>query len=214
MHNLLTLRTAIRPTGYWNPGSPISHHELRIKQYESGLARIRDEICNLPSDMEIALIDNTISSPDDLPSNMRNLLPASAHLLLSKTNSFGRFNKGAGDIQVWRKYKTFLRKYSLIFHFEPKLQILDISDFSRFLSHRSEHVERAGLMQVKTGHFVISSDNLVNFAQSVNLPKMLLTRTSIESLLFSNLVKKKLDITAEPPWTSRYEPTSGNWESY
>ena len=214
MRNLLILRTAIRPTAYLNTNSPIVRGELRIEQYEAGLAQILDTVCNLPADMDVALIDNTIGKATKFPTKIKSLLPKSTYILLSNTNSLGRFNKGAGDIQIWRKYKDFLQKYNFIFHFEPRLYVTNVSSFSKFLSYRSEHVEMSGQKQVKTGHFVISSENLLTFAFGVNLPKMLLTRASIEDLLFNYLAQNGLNISDEPSWVLRFDPSKHSWESY
>jgi len=214
MRNLLILRTAIRPTAYLNVNSPIVRGELRIKQYEAGLSQILDTICNLPADMDVALIDNTIDGASKLPTKLKTLLPKSTYLLLSNANLLGRFNKGAGDIQIWRKHKDFLQKYNLIFHFEPKLYVADISSFSKFLSYKSEHIELSGVGQVKTGHFVLNAENLVAFAEGVKLPKMMLTRASIESLLFDYIAQRGENIIEELSWALRFDPVKGTWEDY
>jgi hypothetical protein len=214
MRNLLILRTAIRPTAYLNTNSPIVRGERRIDQYSAGLAQIFDTVCNLPADMDVALIDNTIGKATKLPNKIKSLLPRSTYILLSNTNSLGRFNKGAGDIQIWRKYKNFLQKYDLIFHFEPRLFVTNVSSISKFFSYRTEHVELSGQKQVKTGHFVLSSENLLNFAFGVNLPKMLLTRASIEDLLFNYLSQKRFNISDVSSWVLRFDPSKHSWESY
>ena len=66
---------------------------------------------------KVILIDNTVSSVKKLPATIIDLLPNHTTFLVSKNNTYGRMNKGAGMLDSLKLNKEIVTDYDLIFYF-------------------------------------------------------------------------------------------------
>jgi len=215
MKRLLVLRTSLFPGPHKVSATPqFVSGPARIQQYVEGLSLIVPIIHALDSDVQVALVDNTTSHACQVPDSIVKLLPSEAVLWLADLNQFGKRNKGAGDIQVWRRYAPAIAEYERIVHFEPKLHVTNLDSFARLISNDQDYIAEANSKQVKTGYLSLSTDRLLTFASNVNIFSMTAFRQPIETLLRKYAIQRSIHLCDEVPWTKRFDPTSETWINY
>ena len=108
---------------------------IRIKQYILGYKSVFKHINFFKeNNIDILLVDNSISSLAELPVELRNLIPKSAKIIVGDHNKYGRISKGAGVIEHWRMGKEIWKEYDYIIHFELRQILIDLSFFHIFLN--------------------------------------------------------------------------------
>jgi hypothetical protein len=208
----IILRTALDTNKYRNVHrSPISIGGDRLQQYIEGL----DRLFALPiqhTSIQFLLVDNTIRAISDFPTELTKMIPKKVKLIASRTNKFGRFNKGAGDIETMR----FLFKKNLVssdnyFHFEPRLYLQDPSFLFDFLEHPRPMIclsKENGL--ATTGYYGADKRSFTKFVNDISLIEMCLKSTSIEKLLLKHAQKFSWEIQKISEFCVRIDPVTGS----
>ena len=182
---LIELRTALFPPH--DIEISVNRGNDRILQVYSGLEHFFIHLNKFVNrnNLDVIFIDNTIQNETDLPKEILDILVEnSVQIYPSDKNNYGRKNKGAGDIEVWREYYNKILGYRWFLHFEPRT-IMKSPDFikSFFFSPRnlfkvfSDNVE---IPHFYTGIFCIESKKLKDFIDSINLEDMVNSKISIE----------------------------------
>lgn len=161
----------------------------------------------------LTLVDNTVNLKE-FPSELLDLIPSSTSLLIQRKNSFGRFNKGAGDIHMWGMQLDRLASHNFFFHLEPRLRVLDPERCVAMLDASEDCIYSSGLRQVKTGYFVMRTEMLSQFVHEVRLTRMVMRRFSIEDLLYSFCVKAGIDVLPNVCLAERFDPSASQWAPY
>jgi len=74
-----------------------------------------------PDRTTIILIDNTISSASLVPKSWKDEVPANTEFQVYEDNEVGSVNKGAGDINAWKKLRGRISQSDFFFHYEPRM---------------------------------------------------------------------------------------------
>lgn len=184
MKILFELRTALNGKGHnTNEG------DIRAEQYYNGLSSFYELFRNIKSpnkiNCKIILVDNTISSINQIPVRLLNLLDQNkeTELILFEKNDYGKYNKGAGLIEAWREYDNIISQYDYFFHYEPRMILVDPSFIDYFLNKPGNIFSLENEEQVKTGYFGSRVNDIRSFYQSVNIAHMVNNSISIENMM-------------------------------
>ena len=112
---LIELRAAIDVSD--NTYIPLCHGDKRTQQYVDGLKEFF-KFENSFNKCDIVFVDNTLDSSDDIPTQIRKCLSDNTFLYVKNKNDYGKFNKGAGDIEMWKEYSEILEEYEYFFHYK------------------------------------------------------------------------------------------------
>jgi hypothetical protein len=206
----LVLRLALDISDYRNvERSPVSNNSERVKQYSDGLSSFFKLVdCNQFS--EILFVDNTLEGLDSIPGNILKILPPTTKLILTKTNKFGRWNKGAGDVETYLYlFSKDLIKSKYIFHFEPRLILKNtklIDDF--FLNPRSIFSLSSDASGIQTGYMMVESKLYESFCTKGRALRLTIFRKSIEVALFRFVQKRNVEIWKNFKCCERIDPVS------
>ena len=129
-------------------------------------------------------MDNTLESIDDVPVQIRECLSDDTFLYVKNKNDYGKFNKGAGDIEMWKEYSEILEGYEYFFHYEPRLLLKDFSFIQSFLDNPRNYFTLSRDDQVRTGYFGVSVKDFYEFYDPINLKDMVNNSISIEDIMF------------------------------
>lgn len=195
MKKLIILRTAF----IVGSNSGVQQGEDRINQYLHGLNTFFNFI-EEEKNVEILLLDNTISQIDNINKKILNCIPSYVNKVFFEKNNFGTLNKGAGLIEAWLEIEDYIKKYDYIIHFEPRL-VLENFNFFKYCINFNENVfsvNENNRSHFNTGLFSIKSETLIGFSKSTDLNYMVKNNISIEYLLYDffkerNIFFKKFD---------------------
>lgn len=193
---------------------PVSRGYERKKQYVDGLKKISRHYSKF-SNCDFVLVDNTLENESKLPEEIENLLPENCFLYIKNKNNYGKFNKGAGDIDLWKDYSDILISYDYFFHYEPRLQLTDFSFIESFLKNpRNYFCLDETCEQVKTGYFGVNVKDFYEFYSKVNLDEMVSNRVSIELLLFSFFKDKDTEFIKDSFYTLWHDAHINQYRKY
>ena len=178
---LIELRAAIDVSG--NTSIPLCHGDRRTQQYVDGLKEFF-KYKNYFNKCDIVFVDNTLESIDDIPVQIRECLSDDTFLYVKNKNDYGKFNKGAGDIEMWKEYSKILEGYEYFFHYEPRLLLKDFSFIQSFLDNPRNYFTLSRDDQVRTGYFGVSVKDFYEFYDPINLKDMINNSISIEDIMF------------------------------
>lgn len=189
MKILLELRTAIKPKK-----SDITFDDNRIEQYHNGLDSFYNVFSKINAqykeNCKIVLVDNTISSVNDIPSKLLSVIDKNTEVVVFDKNNYGKLNKGAGLIESWRECDEFISQYDYFFHYEPRLILQDSTFIQSFLNSPSNMFSLEEKNQhgwgVRTGYFGSKVEDLRSFYQSVDIDNMINRSISIEYMMFDH----------------------------
>jgi len=117
----------------WVKGN--NFNPVRLKQHIYGYTSIFKHINFFKeNNIDILLVDNSVSSIDELPEELRNLIPKSVRIIVGNNNKYGQISKGAGVIEHWRMGQEIWKDYDYIIHFELRQILVDLSFFHTFLN--------------------------------------------------------------------------------
>lgn len=190
MKTLIELRSAINVSG--NNFLPLSHGDKRKQQYIDGIKAF-SEYYDEYKHCDIVLVDNTLDNEDQVPGEIRDVLPEEAFLYVKVRNDYGRYNKGSGMIEMWREYSDILTTYDYVFYYEPRLLLQDFSFTRSFLENPRNYFSLAREDQVKTGYFGAEVKDLSEFYNQVDLDHMVSNSISIENMMFSFFKEKNTE---------------------
>ena len=187
---LIELRAAIDVSD--NTFIPLCHGDKRTQQYVDGLTEFfKYENCFDKCD--VVFVDNTLDSSDDIPPQIRECLSDDTFLYIKNKNDYGKFNKGAGDIEMWKEYSEILEGYEYFFHYEPRLILKDFSFIRSFLDNPRNYFTLSRSDQVRTGYFGVSVKDFYEFYNQINLKDMVNNSISIEDIMFDFFNRKNTD---------------------
>jgi hypothetical protein len=216
MTTTLVLRSAINVKKYRSKlRSPVTPNSEREMEYAQGIVKFFS-LVNYQSFDFILLVDNTISSIHDYPQELRKILPESCEIIASNSNKFGKYNKGAGDIETYRYLfgrDKITTKYTV--HFEPRLQLSNSQIFERFfkspMSLLSLSMDRAG---IQTGYMFLETSQLRKFCSLARLISLVIKRQSIENHMLRFAKTKKIQILEGYYCSFRIDPLTRNLIEY
>lgn len=160
--------------------------ESRVKDYVDGLYCFFEKL-DKTKDCDVVFVENTHDSEDDLPEEILGALPQGTFMYVKKKNDYGKINKGAGDIEMWKEYLDKISEYDYFFHFEPRMLLNDASFLQSFLDNpRNVFCEDYDpgpppRPAVKTGYFGVNAKQFVDYCNSVDLEEFVKNGTSIEN---------------------------------
>ena len=138
----------------------LTNNKTRLEHYINGIKSI-DFFKN-----DIILLDNS-SSLEKLPSSLKKIITSNPNIqyINNTKNIFGKLNKTAGVIDVYKKNIDLLKNYDVIIHFEPRQKIVD--NFFFFLPGNNFYIDKTN-RQFHTGLFSIDSINFIKFLNKYN----------------------------------------------
>lgn len=178
----------------------------RIQQYINGLSAFfkYKEILD-KYDIDIYITDNTIDNINDIPIQIRNILPKKVKFSVFKNNIYGCYNKGAGLIQTWLYNKELINQYDWFIHFEPRQLLKSFNFIENFLKNpRNLFTININVKHFNTGLFCLESKYLINYISNIDLKYMVNKCISIEWDLYNYIndnddikydILDKMDIT-------------------
>jgi hypothetical protein len=190
---LIELRTAI------NIGNDI----LRKKDYIEGLNKFF-KYQNTIKDCDVVFVDNTHEDESQLPNEIMNEIPEGVFLYVKNKNDYGKYNKGAGDIELWKEYSDTLLNYDYFFHYEPRMIINDFSFIESFISNpRNYFCKESSGCSVKTGYFGVNVKDFYEFYSQVDLDNMVNNKISIENIMYDFFKEKNVDFIENKSYCTR-----------
>lgn len=190
MKILIELRTALNVSG--NNFLPLSHGQRRKQQYIDGIKSFTQHHQEFEN-CDVVLVDNTMDNEDEVPQDIRDSLPPETFLYVKRRNDYGKYNKGAGIIEMWRDYSDIMMSYDYLFYHEPRLLLEDFSFTKSFLNQPRNYFSLALDDQVKTGYFGANVKDLHEFYTKVDLDSMVKKSISIENIMFSFFKEKNTE---------------------
>ena len=169
---------------------------IRRSLYSNGLKLLFDKSINFENyNLDFMYVDNTISSKKSIDIDIIKILPKNTIIRTVKKNYYGKYNKGAGDIDLWKYNLKIIKNYDFLFHFEPRVQILNNRFILNFLNEPSNYfsLDETGV-QFQTGFFGIKTSELEDFINTVNLDEMISKKISIETMLYDFFKNKKFNL--------------------
>ena len=112
---------------------------------------------------------------------------------MKQKNDYGKYNKGAGDIEMWKDYSEILEEYDYFFHYEPRMLLKDSSFINSFMENPRNYFCLAGDNQVKTGYFGVNVKDFKEFYSQVDLDHMVSNFVSIEYMMFDFFENKETE---------------------
>jgi hypothetical protein len=220
----LIIRTALNVDGYRNTVfSPITSGLDRKEQYKSGICSIL-KLVTLEKFSRVLLVDNTISHISEISADIRELLPKEWEIVVTKSNHYGRSNKGAGDIETYKTLELGGYLSGYIFHHEARLLLRNPKLINSFASKPENSIcqeipkpyslRLISNKTVATGHFGIHSKLLSAFVNKVDLPDMVRLNHSIERLLWIFLKQNHVKMNPKAGYCERFNPTRLKYEEY
>lgn len=210
MTSTLVLRSAINVDKYKNHSrSPITQNTERELEYAQGITKFFS-LVSYENFNSIMLVDNTICSTQAYPETLRRLLPEYCEVIATRTNRFGRYNKGAGDLETYRYlFKNKKIKTEYIVHFEPRLQLSNAKIFHQFFNLQKSLLSLSpDKLGIQTGYMILEAIQLKTFCNISRLLKMVLRNESIEKHMLSFAKSQNIEILEDYHCSLRIDPVS------
>lgn len=210
----IILRTAFDVRRYRNKkGSPVSDNSSRKEQYVVGSRTFQKALPNF-LEYEIVIIDNTVSSIDEIPIEFREMWK-NAKIFTTGTNRFGRFNKGAGDVETIRfAIKNGLIRTDFLFY-ELRIKTTNPTFVANFLkSPRNLIALERGMQSARSGYIGFEFATAAKFYNSISPLRMAVSKTSIEDLLFKYWKSNSLEFFPYGTYAQRFDPWAGKYIPY
>lgn len=171
------------------------NNKIRIQQYINGLnAVLQYNNIIKKHDIDVYITDNTIKNGETLPEEILNIIPSNIQLSLFLKNEFGKKNKGAGLIDIWKYNEDLIKKYDWIIHFEPRQLLQSFQFVESFLKEpRNLFTININVEHFNTGLFCISKENLINYINNCDLNRMVNNSISIEDDLYKYFQENKFN---------------------
>lgn len=141
--------------------------------------------------VDIIICDNSINKNEELPFEIKNIIPSNVKVYYDLYNDYGAINKGCGLIDKWLKNISIIEKYKWLIHFEPRQMLINFDFFNNFLKEPRNLFKLLSSDNTNyynhfhTGLFGIEISLLINYIKNVNLNYMCNNKISIEYDLFN-----------------------------
>lgn len=184
---LVELRTSLLPP----PESTVAVNrgEERFRQIESGTLSFIEQINKIenPSEIDIYFSDNTIDSDANMTAELRSIINDNGIKPMYRINNdYGKRNKGAGLIEMWRSNIDTISKYKWLLYFEPRTILKDNEFIKNCLTSPGNHfkvITDGAEPHFYTGLFMIKTEVLMEFCKKSDLEHMVKNMISIELYL-------------------------------
>lgn len=210
----IILRTAFDVRSYRNKkSSPVSDNSSRREQYYVGSRTFQEVLPNF-LEYDIVIIDNTVSTIEEIPAEFRELWKH-AKIIITGTNRFGKFNKGAGDVETLRfAIRNGIINTDFLFY-ELRIKTTKPNFITDFLdSPRNLISLEKGLQSVRSGYIGFEFATAVKFYNSLSPLRMAINKTSIEDLLFKYWTNNSLEFFPYGTYALRFDPWADKYISY
>ena len=155
----------------------------RIEQYQKGIDKLIE--LNSKYNFDIYLADNGLDFGDKITINNK------IKIISDNPNNYGKYNKGAGLIEVWINNEEILSKYDYIIHFEPRQLLID----NYFINNFMENPRSLFTMNIpgayNTGLFACKPLELFNFIKYKS-PILIKNNLSIEYVMYQFFTQNKI----------------------
>lgn len=221
--NIVILRTALDVDSYLGHDlSTVSSGTRRLNEYISGIVSLTNYLKKSP-DTSLMFLDNTLSSNEQIPQEIIAVLPKNTILRTTGTNEFGRFNKGAGDIETWTSIRDEISEYKVVLHYEGRLRIRSERFLNSFFKLPRSMVCREIPQPIRllnkpksvaTGYFGIESGALIKFIKNVDPEDMTQKKIAIEHLFYDYCRLMKFEMWSHSGYCWRSNPNTGKSTRY
>ena len=172
---------------------------VRYEQHYNGIKKVL-EYDFKSKNCELYLLENTLSSLNQIPENILDLLEKNhVEIILSEKNKYGVANKGAGDIENLKPMVDRLKKYEWFIHFEPRQLLLSFQFFENFFQNPRNlftlNKNPNAPPHFNTGLYACRTDNIINFANFFDekrIQQMVTNHISIEYVLYNFFQKNQI----------------------
>jgi len=184
---IVELRTSLLP--HSDSAVPVNRGEERFKQIEDGTISFMEQINKIQdlTDINIYFSDNTIDSDINMTDRLRSIIIDNQIKPMYRINNdYGRRNKGAGLIEMWRSNIDVISKYEWLLYFEPRTILKDHEFLKKCLNSPGNHfkiISEGSEPHFYTGLFMIKTELLIEFSKSTDLEQMVNRSISIELAL-------------------------------
>ena len=181
---LIELRACINVSDYIYGKDSI---ENRIKDYVAGLNSFFEKL-DKTKNLDFIFVENTCENEKDIPKEIYDIIPEGTFLFVKRKNNYGKFNKGAGVIEMWKEYLDKISKYDYFFYYEPRMILDDASFLQSFLDNPRNYFsieDNTQFPAVKTGYFGVKVKDFVEYCDSINLEKFVQDGINIENSMRS-----------------------------
>lgn len=159
----------------------LEKNENRIKQYQNGINKLVE--LNNDKNFDIYMADNGLDFQNKL------IIDDKIKIIKNNPNNYGKFNKGAGLVEIWKNNIELIKQYDYIIHFEPRQLLIDnyfIDNFMKnpralFTHNKNPNSPR----HFNTGLFACKSKDLLTFIDVVSPSKLVKHNASIEYVLYN-----------------------------
>jgi hypothetical protein len=210
----IVLRTALSTSNYKAAkNSPVEIGPKRISQYSKN-AEILVALAPELFSNDVLVVDNTVESPCQMTEVFESSLPNTVRYIATGTNSFGRFNKGAGDSETYRHLirNRFVTRSFL--HLELRLRPIAKDFINDFLVNPRSTARMNLDSTIQSGCIGYSYEDATRFFWRNAKPLLMtLGKVSIENLLSEYWGKYDLSIWQGAAQFLRHDPR-GRDEEY
>ena len=162
--------------------------EKRIIQYQNGIDKLLE--LNNKYDFDIYIADNGIDFGDKITIDNR------IKTIINNPNNYGKYNKGAGLIEVWINNKEILSQYDYIIHFEPRQLLIDNYFIDNFIKNQRTlftfNKNPTASRHINTGLFACKSNELLEFINKYSPEFLLQNKLGIEYAIYNFYETEKI----------------------
>jgi len=190
--------------------SPIILGQKRWNDYERTSKIFFNKIKYLKFD-RLILIDNTLTNSSTNIQKLKQFIPSNVEILLTETNKYGIYNKGAGDIETLKYVANYRNLFTdHILYFELRLELIFLGFIKNFINKPRNFIYINPINKsANTGYFGCKTDSLFDFATTSNLESIVKDEVSIEYLLSDYAIKNNWELHNKNGYTIRYDPVIG-----
>jgi hypothetical protein len=168
--------------------------EKRIQQYIDGFNKFFEYISVLNDNLvDIYIFDNTVDKNSKIHDRLLEVIPPNVTIINDIVNTYGKRNKGAGLIEMWRYLRDIITNYDFLIHFEPRQLLLNF-DFIHLFFENPNNLFTYGENKIhfNTGLFCINCTILLSFIDIVDIEYMSYNSICVEYLIFDFFIENKI----------------------
>ena len=199
---LIELRAAINVSDYVFGKDYV---ETRISDYVAGLKCFFEKVSH-NKNFDCIFVENTTENKNDIPQQILEVIPEGTFLHVKNKNNYGKVNKGAGDIEMWKDYLDKISEYEYFFHYEPRMILDDATFIQSFLDNPRNCFcveDNAWAPAVKTGYFGVIVKDFIKYCNSIDLEKFSEKGTNIENDIRTFFESKNTDFQKDVKYCIR-----------
>jgi len=212
-HILIELRAAVCVDEFKHGND---YMKDRINDYVIGLNSFFNQL-DRSKDCDVVFVENICEGPEDLPQEVQNAIPEGTFMYVKKKNDYGKYNKGGGDIELWKDYLEQICEYEYFFHYEPRMRLDDPAFLQSFLETPRNLFcleDNPHVPTVKTGYFGVKVSDFKEYVEGIDLDKFVGESTSIEQSMRSFFETKVTDFEPDVKYCTRRWYNEGYGSGY